>query len=148
MTDPYDRKYRQRERQYPNGRVQPPRRPLDRIRAQQDRDDTDAHYVPQRGPDSVPVRPHGRQAAAPRRRRVVRLTAAEKFWYIFECIPMGAGYFAKVPVKKALSEVGGCELTAAEQFWYVLMCIGFGAGYFAKVPVKKALAEALTGGSR
>ena len=32
------------------------------------------------------------------------MTAAEKFWYVLACIPMGAGYFAKLPVKKALSE--------------------------------------------
>jgi len=76
------------------------------------------------------------------------MTAAEKFWYVLECIPMGEGYFCKVPVKKALSELGECELTAAEQFWYVLMCIGFGAGYFAKVPIKKALSEARGGGYR
>jgi HAMP domain-containing protein len=71
----------------------------------------------------------------------VRLTAAEQFWYVLQCIAFGAGYFAKVPVKKALSEVGLAEMTGAEQFWYVLQCIAFGAGYFAKVPVKKALSE-------
>jgi len=73
--------------------------------------------------------------------RTVRLTAAESFWYVVQCIAFGAGYFAKVPVKKALSEVGLVEMTGAEQFWYVLQCIAFGAGYFAKVPVKKALSE-------
>ena len=50
-------------------------------------------------------------------------------------------YFAKVPVKKALSEAGLARMTGAEQFWYVLQCMAFGAGYFAKVPVKKALSE-------
>jgi len=35
----------------------------------------------------------------------VRLTAAEQFWYVLECIAFGAGYFAKVPVRKALSEL-------------------------------------------
>jgi hypothetical protein len=70
-----------------------------------------------------------------------RLTAAEQFWYVLQCIAFGAGYFAKVPVKKALSEVGLAQMTGAEQFWYVLQCIAFGAGYFAKVPVKKALSE-------
>jgi hypothetical protein len=73
--------------------------------------------------------------------RTVRLTAAESFWYLLQCIAFGAGYFAKVPVKKALAEAGLAELTGAEQFWYVLQCIAFGAGYFAKVPVKKALSE-------
>lgn len=71
----------------------------------------------------------------------VRLTAAESFWYVLGCIGFGAMYFAKVPVKKALSEVGLAQMTGAEQFWYVLQCIAFGAGYFAKVPVKKALSE-------
>jgi len=71
----------------------------------------------------------------------LRLTAAEQFWYVLQCIAFGAGYFAKVPVKKALSEAGLAEMTGAEQFWYVLQCIAFGAGYFAKVPVKKALSE-------
>ena len=71
----------------------------------------------------------------------LRLTAAEQFWYVLQCIAFGAGYFAKVPVKKALSEVGLAQMTGAEQFWYVLQCIAFGAGYFAKVPVKKALTE-------
>lgn len=73
--------------------------------------------------------------------RAARLTAAESFWYVLQCIAFGAGYFAKVPVKKALSEVGLAEMTGAEQFWYVLQCIPFGAGYFAKIPVKKALSE-------
>jgi hypothetical protein len=37
--------------------------------------------------------------------RRLRLTAAEQFWYVLQCIAFGAGYFAKVPVKKALSEL-------------------------------------------
>jgi hypothetical protein len=73
--------------------------------------------------------------------RAVRLTAAESFWYVLQCVYFGAGYFAKVPVKKALAEAGLTEMTGAEQFWYVLQCIAFGAGYLAKVPVKKALSE-------
>lgn len=71
----------------------------------------------------------------------LRLTAAEQFWYVLQCIYFGAGYLAKVPVKKAFSEIGLTEVTGAEQFWYVLECIAFGAGYLAKVPVKKALTE-------
>jgi hypothetical protein len=74
-----------------------------------------------------------------------RLTAAEQFWYVLQCIAFGAGLSGvhddEVPVKKALSEVGLAQMTGAEQFWYVLQCIAFGAGYFAKVPVKKALSE-------
>jgi len=73
--------------------------------------------------------------------RTVRMTGAESFWYVLGCIGGGAMYFAKVPVKKALSEAGLVELTSAEQFWYVLQCIALGAGYFAKLPVKKALSE-------
>jgi hypothetical protein len=73
--------------------------------------------------------------------RAVKLTAAESFWYVLGCIGFGAMYFAKVPVKKALSEAGLARMTGAEQFWYVLQCMAFGAGYFAKVPVKKSLSE-------
>ena len=80
--------------------------------------------------------------------RTVRLTAAESFWYVLGCIGFGAMYFAKVPVKKALSEAGLAQMTSAEQFWYVLMCIGFGAGYFAKLPAKKALSEMAPAASR
>jgi hypothetical protein len=71
----------------------------------------------------------------------LQLTSAEKFWYILQCINFGAGYLAKVPVKKALSEIGLAEMTSAEKSWYVVLCIAFGAGYFKKVPVKKALTE-------
>jgi hypothetical protein len=42
------------------------------------------------------------------------MTAAEQFWYVLQCIAFGAGYFAKVPVKKALSEVGLAQMTGAE----------------------------------
>lgn len=73
--------------------------------------------------------------------RTIRMTGAESFWYILGCISFGGMYFAKVPVKKALSEVGLVQMTSAEQFWYVLQCIAFGAGYFAKLPAKKALSE-------
>ncbi len=31
---------------------------------------------------------------------------AERFWYVLQCIAFGAGYFVKVPVKKALTELG------------------------------------------
>jgi hypothetical protein len=53
----------------------------------------------------------------------------------------GAGYFAKIPVKKALSERGLATLTAAENVWYVVLCLCFGAGYFQKVISKRALSE-------
>lgn len=71
----------------------------------------------------------------------VSRTAAEHFWYILGCISFGSAYLRKVPVKKALQEVGSARMTAAEKFWYVLGCIAFGSAYFAKVPVKKALNE-------
>ncbi len=69
------------------------------------------------------------------------LTTAEGFWYVLMCIGFGAGYFAKIPAKRALQDLGMAQMTAAESFWYVLMCIAFGGGYFAKIPVKKALSE-------
>jgi hypothetical protein len=73
--------------------------------------------------------------------RRVGLTAAAHFWYILGCIAFAGAYFAKVPVKKALSDFGLVRLTGAESFWYILMCIAFGAGYFAKIPAVKALSE-------
>jgi hypothetical protein len=72
----------------------------------------------------------------------LQLTAAEKFWYILLCIDFGAGYIAKVPTKKALSDVGLVEMTSGENFWYLILCIWFGIGYLAKVPTKRALADA------
>ena len=73
--------------------------------------------------------------------RKTALTTWEGIWYVMQCIAFGAGYFAKIPAKKAMSDFGLTDLTGAEQFWYVLMCIGFGAGYFAKIPTAKALSE-------
>ena len=72
----------------------------------------------------------------------LQLTGAEKFWYVLFCIYFGAGYLAKVPTKKALSEVNLIEMTEGEKFWYVVLCICFGAGYLAKVPTKRALTDA------
>lgn len=65
----------------------------------------------------------------------------ESFWYYLQCIFFGAGYFAKIPVKKALSERGVVTTTPAENFWYVILCLCFGAGYFQKTIYKKALSE-------
>lgn len=73
--------------------------------------------------------------------RKVALTTWEGIWYVLQCIAMGAGYFCKVPAKKALKDFGLTTMTGAEQFWYVLMCIAFGVGYFAKVPIAKAISE-------
>jgi hypothetical protein len=69
------------------------------------------------------------------------LTGAQQFWYVMQCIAFGAGYFAKIPAKKALSDFGMVEMTGAEKFWYVMQCIAFGAGYFAKLSTAKALSE-------
>jgi hypothetical protein len=107
-----------------------------------------APAIPQQPSGHMPTRPYSSDAVAytnlervaPTRR--LAMTGAEQFWYVLQCIAFGAGYFAKIPTKKALSEAGLVNLTTAEGFWYVLQCICFGAGYFAKVPVKKALSEA------
>jgi hypothetical protein len=80
-------------------------------------------------------------ATAPLVVRKTALTTWEGFWYLLQCIAFGAGYFAKIPAKRALSDFGLCEPTGAERFWYVLQCIAFGAGYFAKIPTAKALTE-------
>lgn len=79
----------------------------------------------------------------PRDGRKRSLTPAEQFWYVLMNIGFAAGYFIKVPAKKALSDYGMAEMTAAEKFWYILMCIPFGAAYFAKIPVAKALEDML-----
>jgi hypothetical protein len=74
-------------------------------------------------------------------------TPAERFWYFVQNIAFGAGYFAKIPAKKAAIEVtGGGELTAFEHFWYVLGNVFFATMYFAKVPAKKALVEVMAAG--
>lgn len=73
--------------------------------------------------------------------RKAALTTWEGIWYVLQNIALGAGYFAKVPAKKALQDFGLVQMTSAEQFWYVLQCIAFGAGYFAKIPTAKALSE-------
>jgi hypothetical protein len=70
-----------------------------------------------------------------------KLTPMESFWYYLQCLMLGAGYLAKIPVKKALSERGLVTLTAAENIWYVILCLSFGLGYFQKVISKKALSE-------
>ncbi len=70
-----------------------------------------------------------------------KLTSMESFWYFLQCICFGAGYFAKIPTKKAMSERELVSMSAAESFWYVVLCLCFGLGYFQKVIVKKALSE-------
>ena len=70
-----------------------------------------------------------------------KLTSMETFWYYLQCLCFGAGYLAKVPMKKALSERELATMTAAENIWYVILCLCFGLGYFQKVIVKKALSE-------
>ena len=73
--------------------------------------------------------------------RKYKMKSAETFSYVLQCLAFGSGYFAKVIVKKAMSEASAVELTGAEKFWYVLQCLAFGSGYFAKVIVKKAMSE-------
>jgi hypothetical protein len=89
------------------------------------------------------MQPYEPQQAIGVARRQYRtgLTGAQQFWYVLQCISFGAGYFAKIPAKKALEDYGLAQLTSAQQFWYVLQCIAFGAGYFAKLPTAKALSE-------
>jgi hypothetical protein len=104
-------------------------------------------YPPQAAPQqtapmvAAPVPPPGPIARAGHVARKVGLTTWEGIWYVIQNIAFGAGYFAKVPAKKALQDFGLVEMTGAEHFWYILMCIGFGAGYFAKIPIAKALSE-------
>jgi hypothetical protein len=73
-----------------------------------------------------------------------KLTGMETFWYYLQCIAFAAGYFAKIPMKKAMHERGlVASMTPVESVWYVVLCLCFGLGYFQKVIVKKALSEAL-----
>jgi hypothetical protein len=88
-----------------------------------------------------PARNSQPQQFAPQAWRKTGLTAVEQFWYVLMCISFGAGYLAKLPVKKALSDFGLAEMTDAEKFWYVLMCIPFGAAYLVKVPAAKAIEQ-------
>ncbi len=70
------------------------------------------------------------------------MTTAERFWYTIENIAFGAGYFAKLPIAKALDEVDGTHnVKGWAKFWYVLENVAFGAGYFAKVVAKRALEQ-------
>jgi hypothetical protein len=71
-----------------------------------------------------------------------KLTGMESFWYYLQCVFFAAGYFAKIPMKKAMYERGlTTAMKPAESFWYVLLCLFFGLGYFQKTIVKKALSE-------
>jgi hypothetical protein len=93
-------------------------------------------------PQYQQVQPYEQQPAAiVRGQHATGLTSAQQLWYVLQCIAFGAGYFAKIPAKKALQDYGMAQLTSAEQFWYVLQCVAFGAGYFAKLPTAKALSE-------
>jgi hypothetical protein len=103
-------------------------------------------YPPPRLAPQPAHRPQAQQAQPAQqpkgRAQKVAMTGAEAVWYVMQCIAFGAGYFCKIPVKKALVDWGLlAELTGAEQFWYVLMNVGFGSGYFAKVIVSKALSD-------
>jgi hypothetical protein len=112
---------------------------------QQPQPDAQPQYSQQQygQPQNQQVQPYEQQqpAAIAPGQHATGLTAAQQFWYILQCISFGAGYFAKIPAKKALAEFGMAELTSAEKFWYVLQCCACGAGYFAKLPTAKALSE-------
>jgi hypothetical protein len=90
-----------------------------------------------------PARPahSARPPTPPPAPRGAALTAAARFWYALMNIGFGAGYFAKIPAKRALADAGLASMTPAESFWYALMCVPLGAGYFVKVPVAKAISE-------
>ncbi len=45
----------------------------------------------------------------------IGLTAAEKFWYLPGSVAFGAAYFKKVPVAKALSELGQFKVAEHEK---------------------------------
>jgi hypothetical protein len=45
------------------------------------------------------------------------LTSWEQFWYVLECICLGAGYFAKIPTAKALSELPQFRAAAAPGYY-------------------------------
>jgi hypothetical protein len=123
--------------------------------SQQPQDSWAQQYAPQDQPweaaQRAPV-PYAQQHPYPQQqaplqqlahppRHAYGLTAAQSFWYVLSCIPFGAGYFAKIPAKKAMADFGLATLTGAEAFWYILMCLPFGAGYFAKLSTAKALSE-------
>jgi hypothetical protein len=127
---------------------QPGRRPQPDQRYQSDQ--PARRYQPAQRYQEPPPPPRLRESP-PQRVREYSLRGAEVFWYVLGCIPMGAAYFAKIPVKKAFYEVlddlradVNPRLGGAEAFWYVLMCIAFGGGYFAKVSAKKGLCEIVT----
>lgn len=73
--------------------------------------------------------------------RKTAVTTWEGIWYVLMCIGFGAGYFAKIPAKKAMADFGLVEMTSAESFWYVIQCVMLGSGYFMKIPTAKALSE-------
>jgi hypothetical protein len=100
--------------------------------------------------------PSGRQVQRHGRGKRYALRGAESFWDVLACMAIGSGYFAKLPAKKAASEIlselqldgGGPShaygLGGAEGFWYVMECLAFGGGYFAKIYAKKGLWELIT----
>ncbi len=69
------------------------------------------------------------------------MTSAECFWYVVQCLWFRAGYFAKLPTARALTDAGAYVMTSAGNFWYIVHSLPYGWAYFMKVPVKKALSE-------
>ena len=70
-----------------------------------------------------------------------QLKGPEVFWYYLQVLAFGAGYLAKIPMKKAMSERGLGTMSTGANIWYVILCLSFGYGYFQKVICKKALSE-------
>ena len=58
-------------------------------------------------PQYQQVQPYAQQppAAVVRKQYAVGLTGAQQVWYVLQCIAFGAGYFAKLPTAKALSQM-------------------------------------------
>ena len=92
------------------------------------------HEEVRRCPTTITVmRPAGHQTttAAAGAVRKTALTTWEGIWYVLQCIALGAGYFGKIPAKKAMSDFGLTEMTACgtvlvrravHRIWFCLLC--------------------------
>lgn len=45
----------------------------------------------------------------------MEMTSAENVWYVLMCIPFDAGYFAKIPAARAISQIPYFEELAGRQ---------------------------------
>ena len=114
-----------------------PRAPVDLTQISQQRTPPDAQVLVPQQYDPHDFQPSPQAGSTGK----TGFTSAERFWYLFGNIALGAMYLRKVPAKKALSEFGLTEMTSAEKTWYTILCIACGLGYFAKIPVAKAVSE-------